>query len=346
MTVLDTSENNLAELVRSIRGRPEGFTGELRVEPLDYGSPLAARYLADIPRHDLVLSFAALKHVRSERDAYSALRLLEVNLLAAHRFLDAVAEAGHGEAGVFLVSTDKAANPVSLMGASKRLMEWLLWAHRDGSLGPPLQRATTTRFANVAFSDGSLPWAFLQRLAKGQPLAAPRDVRRFLVSPREAGELCVLAALVAPDRSVLVPRLDPQRDMVTFPSIAEHTLRSMGLEPAWYEDEAEARTAVASERTEGRYPVLLTSADTSGEKPFEEFVAEGERTRDLDLASVAAIDGPPVAAAALRAVLQTIDDAVSGRGSLPEKSDLVEWLGDLVPGLRHLETGTSLDARL
>ena len=225
-------------------------------------------------------------------------------------------------------------------------MEWLLCAHRDGSLGPPLQRATTTRFANVAFSDGSLPWAFLQRLAKGQPLAAPRDVRRFLVSPREAGELCVLAALVAPDRSVLVPRLDPQRDMVTFPSIAEHTLRSMGLEPAWYEDEAEARTAVASERTEGRYPVLLTSADTSGEKPFEEFVAEGERTRDVDLASVAAIDGPPVAAAALRAVLQTIDDAVSGRGSLPEKSDLVEWLGDLVPGLRHLETGTSLDARL
>jgi FlaA1/EpsC-like NDP-sugar epimerase len=163
LAVLDPNENNLAELVRSIRNRTRPFTGTLLVEPLDYGSPLTHHFLATQEPFDTVLSFAALKHVRSERDAFSTLRMLEVNLLLADRFLATLRTQGHGSHGVFFVSTDKAANPVSLMGASKRAMELLLWAHTQPGFvfaptdGDPLPQVTTARFANVAFSDGSLP---------------------------------------------------------------------------------------------------------------------------------------------------------------------------------------------
>ena len=233
VTVMDTSENNLAELIRTLRSMPEPFRGEFNVEPLDYGSSLAASYLAAAEPYDLVLSFAALKHVRSERDALSLLRMLEVNLVKADRFLAALRHHGHGSNGVFLVSTDKAADPINLMGASKRAMESLLWFHAtpgnpasvlDGGEAPPLPRVTTARFANVAFSDGSLPWAFLRRLEKGQPLAAPESVRRFFVSLAEAGQLCLLAATLCPGGHIIVPKMDPERDGFSFVEIAHAVL--------------------------------------------------------------------------------------------------------------------------
>jgi len=225
LCIIDPSENNLAELVRTMRSGSLPLPPVLQPEPLDYGEPLTHAFLAAQAPFDVVLSFAALKHVRSERDEFSLLRMLDVNLVKADRFLAALRRQGHGRDGVFFVSTDKAADPVSLMGASKRAMELLLWAHTeagapasliDGGNAPPLPRATTTRFANVAFSDGSLPWSFLQRLEKGQSLAAPVDVRRYLVSPVEAGQLCLLAALICPHRRVLVPNLDPARDLVSL----------------------------------------------------------------------------------------------------------------------------------
>ncbi len=355
LAVLDPAENNLAELIRTVRAEPVPFAGDFSVEPLDYGSPLAASWLAAQAPFDLVLSFAALKHVRSERDAWSVLRLLEVNLLKADRFLAALRRHGHGRGGVFFVSTDKAANPVSLMGASKRAMELLLWAHRqpgtpasliDGGEAPPLARASTTRFANVAFSDGSLPWAFLQRIEKRQPLAAPADVRRWLVSPREAGRLCLLAALVCPDRHVLVPSLAADRHSVTFDRLAEATLDDFGYLPAWCASEAEARRRPIPERPGGAWPVLLTKSDTSGEKSEEEFIAADERAVDLGLTDVEAIAAPTVDPAALAALLQRLDAAVAARTPLPAKADLAVWLATVVPGMHHRETGASLDAKL
>ncbi len=351
LAVLDPSENNLAELVRSLRSRPEGFAGVLDIQPLDYGSPLAAGWLARQAPFDLVLSFAALKHVRSERDEFSLCRMLEVNLVKGDRFLAACRRGGHGRGGIFFVSTDKAANPVSLMGASKRAMELLLWAHADpaapaslidGGSAPPAVRITTTRFANVAFSDGSLPWAFLQRLEKDQPLAAPGDVRRYLVSPREAGQLCLLAALACPHRHLLVPTLSPERDLVTFTAIAEQTLRAFGKTPRWCATEAEARAAPRG----AQWPVLVTRSDTSGEKDIEEFVGCDEEALPLPgLTAVQAIAGSGVDLDALGAFLRRIARAATS-GDLPAKAELVHLLAAVVPGLAHQETGRSLDSKM
>lgn len=338
LAVLDTSENNLAELVRTLRSSQPAFAGELAVQPLDYGSPLARAWLSRQQPFDLVLSFAALKHVRSERDAFSLLRMLEVNLLGADCFLSACRELGHGRGGVFLVSTDKAAEPASLMGASKRAMELLLWSHG-------LSRATTTRFANVAFSDGSLPWGFLQRLAKRQPLAGPSDVRRYLVSPAEAGQLCLLAALCAPDRHVLIPVLDPARDAVGFDAVADAVLRAHSFTPAPYTDEAAARAAVEREAAQGRWPTVFQPSTTSGEKEMEIFVGPGELDRDCGLARCRAIPAGPADRAAIEGFLAVIADGVSG-GAVPDKATLAAALARVVPELHHRETGLSLDGRM
>lgn len=353
VSVLDVSENNLAELVRTIRGSPAGFSGILRVAPLDYGSPLAAAWMNELPRHEWVLVFAALKHVRSERDAFSALRMLEVNLIAADRFLTAVRTQGHGQSGVFFVSTDKAARPTSLMGASKRVMEQLLWCHttmpESGMLteevAAPLPRATTARFANVAFSDGSLPWAFLQRLAKNQPMAAPQNVRRFLLKPDEAGELCLLASALGLHRHVAIPKLTDAHT-VTFPEIARATLASVALQPAWYRDEDEARRNVARDRERGAYPVVLTQADTAGEKLAEEFVAEGECTSDLGFQMLEGIESPTVSVPTIRALLRRIHRVLRTNECPPSTEELVRWLAPAVPDMQHVESPFSLDGRL
>ena len=358
LAVLDPAENNLVELVRTLRSGERPYEGELLVEPLDYGSALAGRWLAEQADtsgpFELVLCFAALKHVRSERDAYSLLRLLEVNLVAADRFLGAVRSFDHGHDGVFLVSTDKAARPVSFLGASKRAMELLLWAHTeegapasllDGGEAPPLSHATTTRFANVAFSDGSLPWGFLQRLEKGQPLAGPSDIRRYLISPVESGQLCVLAACACPSRFVLLPRLDPDEHMVDFATVATKTLEAYGLEPAWYDDADAARSAVSAERAGGRYPVVLLPSDTSGEKPAEEFVAAGETPVEVGLEAAVAVAAPSPLPDGLVELLRTVDRACRGSDAL-SKEDLERALSGVVEDFTHLETGRTLDEKM
>jgi FlaA1/EpsC-like NDP-sugar epimerase len=369
LTVLDTSENNLAELTRTLRSGSQRLNCDLQFQPLDYGSSLAESYLAKQFPFDLVLSFAALKHVRSERDEFSLLRMLEVNLLKADRFLGVLRKQGHGNEGVFFVSTDKAASPINLMGASKRVMEMLLWAHgQDGCptqlvgsptgtpSAPVLRRLTTTRFANVAFSDGSLPWSFLQRIEKRQPLAAPRDVRRFLISPREAGRMCLLASLVCPDRHLMVPFL---HDEVSFTDIAERTLAEFGLKPQWYENEDDAKAHLADDEKNGRYPVVATLSDTTGEKMMEEFVGRDEtelpflihdpamRTLGLEqIAMARLVKAAVVDIGALSRVLSIIDAAVEGR-KVFEKRDLVASLSAVLPHtFHHHETGKSLDGKM
>ena len=224
--VVDQNENYLAELVRDLRGSPQGIDPrvEFRMLPVDYGSPIMRRFLSDAPPYDAVLNFAAMKHVRSEKDVYSTLQMFDTNIIKHVRFKTWLAEHGHG-ARYFAVSTDKAANPSSLMGASKRLMEDVAF----GVPTPPVGIATSARFANVAFSNGSLLQGFRHRLARGQPLAAPRDTRRYFVSHAEAGELCLLAAFAAPTGHIVFPRMDPETELQPLDEIARRFLAAHGV---------------------------------------------------------------------------------------------------------------------
>src|ERR1700733_3651895 len=241
--VIDLAENGLVELVRDFRSRPQPLvSGEFRLLPIDYGSAATERLLQSEPAYDLVLHFAAHKHVRSEKDVPSVIQMLDTNVIKMHRFTKWLQKYGHGKR-YFAVSTDKAANPTSLMGASKRLMEHVLFSigSRDSSI-------TSTRFANVAFSNGSLLQGFLYRLARRQPLAVPREVRRYFVSPREAAEICLLSAVVAAPGHITFPRLDPNEHLRPLVDIAVSLLQHFGLKPAFYEHEVEACAATDAER--------------------------------------------------------------------------------------------------
>lgn len=335
--VLDPDENGLAELVRDLRSRGCAVP-DLRALPLDYGSPLTRRFLREEAPHDIVLSFAAVKHVRSEKDVCSLLRMLDTNLLGLRRFIDAVAERG-GAGRLFVVSTDKAADPVGLMGASKRAMEVLLFS------GPLADRASSARFANVAFSRGSLLDAFGHRLAKGQPLAAPAATRRFFITLQEAGRICLLGALAVHPGYVLVPPPSagvPERSLV---EVAEAFLRHHGLEPVHCDVEEDARR-LADGSPDGRWPLLVTRRDTSGEKAAETFVADGEELLDVGLEALRGIRprrvGPDVLEDTIGELRRWVDDPAASVA----KEDVVDLLRRLVPELDHAETGATLDDRM
>ncbi len=339
--VVDQSENYLAELVRTLRGRPQGLrAGEFRALPLDYGSPVMGRYLAESEPFDVVMNFAALKHVRSEKDVYSLLQMLDTNVVRHVRFRQWLREYGHGKR-YFAVSTDKAANPTSLMGASKRLMEDVVFAPELSLVG----QDTTARFANVAFSNGSLLQGFIARLAQQQPLAAPRETRRYFVTQRESGEICALAALLGPAGRVMFPTLDPEKELQRLDEVAARVLAVAGYEAVAFEDEEEARHAVAPLMARGQYPLLLTPLDTSGEKPFEEFVGNGEERVESGLTTLSAVKH--VATGALtNDVLQLLEDAVGRTNGTIDKQQIVRAIEGVIPTFSHRETGKSLDDRL
>lgn len=337
--VIDLAENSLVELVRDFRSRREPLvSGEFRLLPIDYGSAATERLLQSEPQYDLVLHFAAHKHVRSEKDVPSVIQMLDTNVVKMHRFTKWLQKYGHGKR-YFAVSTDKAANPTSLMGASKRLMEHVLFStgSRDSSI-------TSTRFANVAFSNGSLLQGFLYRLARLQPLAVPREVRRYFVSPREAAEICLLSAGAAEPGHITFPRLDPSEHLRPLVDIAVSLLRYLGLEPSFYDHEAEACAAVEADLKRDSYPVLLTPLDTTGEKPYEEFVASDETPTTSRFAALSALRYVP-APVPLGPALAFLDK-IATDSSLPlEKSDIAQHVASVVPGFAHIETGRNLDDR-
>jgi nucleoside-diphosphate-sugar epimerase len=339
--VVDQNENYLAELVRDLRGSPEGVPDlDLRTLAVDYGSPIMNRFLADSSPYDVVLNFAAMKHVRSEKDVYSLLQMVDTNLVRHARFLNWLADHGHGRT-YFAVSTDKAANPTSLMGASKRLMEDLVFA-RAAVRGAV---TTSARFANVAFSNGSLLQSFLVRLARRQPFAAPRDTARYFISHCEAGELCLLAASAVPDQHIAFPWLDPTLELQSLESIAVKVLGYFGLEAERYDDESAARRDVELLAREGRWPLVLTPRDTSGEKEYEQFIGEDESAADLGIPSVMAIRHQPTTSRAIDLV-RFLDPVVNNPQRPIDKAELVRAISRVLSGFRHVETGRNLDQRL
>ncbi|SEP05591.1 Polysaccharide biosynthesis protein [Luteibacter sp. UNC138MFCol5.1] len=339
--VVDQSENYLAELVRDLRSQPDGLhVDDFRALPLDYGSPVMGRFLAESAPYDFVLNFAALKHVRSEKDVYSLLQMLDTNVVRHVRFRRWLLAHGHGKR-YFSVSTDKAANPTSLMGASKRLME-------DVVFDPALCQgavATSARFANVAFSNGSLLQSFLTRMAKRQPFAAPRDTRRYFVSQAESGQICLLSALLGNDQNVLFPKLDPVSQLQPLQGVAERVLQSMGYTAELFVDEDEARGAVEALAAEKRWPLLLTPLDTSGEKPYEEFVGHGESALESGLQTLGAVRHVPSALLSA-GLLDMLEDAVGRTDGPVAKARIVEAIQSVIPNFAHRETGKTLDDRV
>ncbi|MBL8748516.1 MAG: polysaccharide biosynthesis protein [Planctomycetes bacterium] len=340
LTIVDQDENALVELVRDLRSGDELGDTALTTAPLDFGAGVMRQFLAASASFDLVLHFAANKHVRAERDRFSLLQMLETNVLKTRRLLRWLA--GAGFAGRFFpVSTDKAANPTNLLGASKRLMEMLAFA--DGAL--PDASVTSARFANVAFSNGSLLCGFLHRLDRGQPLAVPTDTRRWFVTPREAGQLCLLAATIAPPRTCVIPRLDAGRDLVQLTEVADLVVRACGHEPRHCTSEAEARRA-AAHPVPGVWPVLHTPRDTGGEKEAEEFLAEGEAPIEIGCAALRGIPMPARPIPELQTLLDDLEAELQRATGNLDAAAITRRIGALLPGFAHASSERHLDQRM
>lgn len=329
--LVDINENSLVELVRDLRSSKPGMPGEFRTASIDFGGAEFRRFAAAGGPYDYVANFSALKHVRAERDPYSLMRMIDVNVRALHDWLDHMGP----DTRMFSVSTDKSVRPENLMGATKALMENVLFC-RDAP------HAATARFANVAFSAGSLLEGFGYRLAKGQPISAPSDVRRYMMSESEAGQLCLLTAFLAGHREIYFPRLNPSTDLVSFADIAEAFLEEHGYRPIRCASEEEARSLVGAEP--GAWPCFFSASDTTGEKPVEEFSRDGEAPDTESYGEIAILRAPPASRDALEKFLAEI--AAIRRGDVWDKAEITAALRRAVPDLRHEELGRSLDAKM
>ncbi|MDD5707217.1 MAG: polysaccharide biosynthesis protein [Kiritimatiellae bacterium] len=338
LCVVDTSENGLVELVRDLRSTPGLQLPDTFVTyPVSFGDPVFEKILAHHGPFDIVANFAAHKHVRSEKDIFSIEAMVENNVLRAEGLLERLAE--RPPERFFCVSTDKAANPANVMGATKKLMEDLILAYADR------MPVATARFANVAFSNGSLPLAFLERLAKRQPWSCPLNIRRFFVSPREAGEICLIASLLGNPGDILFPKLD-ESEMLTFDAIAHSLLETLGMQADLCATEEEARDRCRRITwPPRRYPVHFFPSDTSGEKPYEEFYTEGERRVMDRFVNLGVI--PMQARRELADVQATLARlrALFGRATAT-KADVVAALAAYLPTFVHVERGRNLDQRM
>ena len=270
--VVDISENNLVELVRDIRSSFGYIEGEFNTYALDISSIEYDTFIKSDGKYDYVLNLSALKHVRSEKDPFTLMRMIDVNIFNTCKTIEQ--SIANGVKKYFCVSTDKATNPVNMMGASKRIMEMFLVKYSDKI------NISTARFANVAFSDGSLLHGFNQRINKKQPIVAPNDIKRYFVTPQESGELCLMSCIFGDNGDVFFPKLSEDLHLITFAEIAIKYLDELGYKPFICETEDEARTSLNDVVKEYRWPCLFTASDTTGEKDFEEFYTEKEK---LDL---------------------------------------------------------------
>ena len=359
MYVVDIDENQLTELTRELRaGNDFTVPAEYVTEPIDLGSRLFDKFFKAHGPFDVVANFAARKHVRAERDVHSIEAMCETNVFMAKKLLDLLL-ANPPEA-FFCVSTDKAANPVNVMGATKKLMEETIMAYADRL---PIK---TARFANVAFSNGSLPIGWLNRIAKKQPLSCPLGIRRFFVSPIESGELCLAASVLAESGDIVYPKLDPDKDMIPFDVVVKDMLNDMGLGCKTCTSTAEAKQEMANLVAGGRclvtgannqqpttnhqspttnYPVEFFGSDTDGEKTFEEFYTNTDvkdETKFVNLGVVKNAKRRPVAE--VEAIFAKLHGVFDKAGAT--KEDVVEVLKEYLPNFNHIFKGKSLDGRM
>lgn len=335
--VVDISENNMVELVRDIRSSMGYIRGDFRTFAIDCGSvEFDAMFKVEGP-YDYILNLSALKHVRSEKDPYTLMRMIDTNILNTIKTINLAIKSGAKK--YFCVSTDKAANPVNMMGASKRIMEMFLFQKSKEIT------ISTARFANVAFSDGSLLHGFNQRLTKKQPIAAPNDVKRYFVTPKEAGQLCLFSTLIGNNCDIFFPKLSGELNLITFSSIAEKFLEERGFDFEFCASEVEARDRFDSFLSQGKWPCCFFPSDTTGEKDYEEFYVEGEEV-DFDRFNSMGVvkNSSEVPNEMLHKFIDSIQ-SLKENGSW-NKEELIELFCEILPGFIHKETGKNLDNKM
>ena len=338
LIVVDINENALAELTRDLRSTKGMYIpDEYLLYPMDYSSAVFEKMFHAHHGFDIVANFSAHKHVRSEKDMFSIEAMLRNNVFNARRLLDLLSEYPPEE--YFCVSTDKAANPVNIMGASKRLMEDLIFSYSD------LFSVKTARFANVAFSNGSLPAGFLTRIAKLQPLSAPSDIKRYFVSPEESGQICMMACMLGNNREIFFPKLREEQ-MMRFDTIAEQLLVAHGYEVLRCESDKEAiEKAAYLQSGSTSYPVFFSVSNTSGEKPYEEFFTDDENTEQNRYQALGVITNKGlVDRVQLKAYLDEFEKLFSNPDI--DKSDVVAMIRKQLGYFAHIETGITLDTKM
>ena len=334
---VDISENNLVELVRDIRSEYGYIDGDFQTFALDIGSPIYDAFIESDGVYDYVLNLSALKHVRSEKDPYTLMRMIEVNILNTIKTIKQSKEKRVKK--YFCVSTDKAANPVNMMGASKRIMELFLMRESVD------MNISTARFANVAYSDGSLLHGFKMRMEKHQPIVAPNDVRRYFVSKEESGQLCLMSTILGDNRDIFFPKLDAERHLIKFSDLATDFVKSRGYQPYLCQSENQARELAKTLPSEGKWPCYFSPSDTTGEKDFEEFFTEGEAL-DLDR-----FERLGIVKSQMHYDSTLLDDFIEQIAAMRSnqswnKLDIVALFQALLPEFQHLEKGKYLDAKM
>lgn len=339
LVVVDINENALAELTRDIRSSfPElNLPEEYIPYPMDFNSEVFQKMFRRRKGFDIVANFSAHKHVRSEKDIFSVEALLTNNVFNANSLLKLLSE--FPPEVYFCVSTDKAANPVNIMGASKRIMEDLIFSYSDKF------SVKTARFANVAFSNGSLPAGFITRISKLQPISAPDDVKRYFVSPEESGQICLLATVLGKNREIFFPKLN-EVQMVKFNEIAERLIQDMGYEILHCNSEEEAKIrSLDLQKGSKKYPVYFSKSNTSGEKQYEEFYIEGEATDFDRLISLGVITSKEMPES--EKLAKNINELkMAFDNSDVTKEEIVSLMKKIIPGFEHIETGVSLDSKM
>lgn len=337
LIVVDYNENALAELTRDLRSTKEMYVPlEYIPYAMDFASPVFEKMFRAHGGFEIVGNFSAYKHVRSEKDIYSVEALLQNNVLHARLLLDLMSE--YPPETYFCVSTDKAANPVNIMGASKRIMEDVIFSYSNKF---PVK---TARFANVAFSNGSLPAGFMARIQKLQPISAPSDVRRYFVSLEESGQICLLSCLLGENREIFFPKLE-EAQMMTFDGIARELLKIHGYEVLECQSDSEAiDKAEMLKSGSTQYPVHFSVSDTSGEKPFEEFITDTETADYTRFQSMGVITGKEVPDTGKIEKLLSNLHAAFETGTT--KEDIIRIMKGYLPNFQHIETGKSLDNKM
>ncbi len=335
--VVDISENNLVELVRDLRSSIGYTSGDFKTFALDVGSNVYDAFIKFDGKYDYVLNLSALKHVRSEKDPFTLMRMVDVNVFNTDKTI--LQSINNNTKKYFCVSTDKAANPVNMMGASKRIMEmFLMRRSKDISI-------STARFANVAFSDGSLLHGFNLRIQKHQPIVAPNDIKRYFVTPKESGELCLMSTIFGENRDVFFPKLSEHLHLITFAEIAVKFLENLGYTPYECKDEDEARSLMRILPQQKKYPCLFSKSDTTGEKDFEEFFTSQEI---LDLRRFHNLGIIKNDLSFEEDRLLKFENEISKMKSkgVWVKDELVNLFNQMIPNFNHKETGKYLDAKM